>query len=99
MNPLTQDAPATAAVLLLSTGETVTVPLPEGETVATVRAKVVLLDPARPSSRTLQHDALLAINTRLVTETKITVDGLFVDWLFHGVKGRTSLAAHAKEER
>lgn len=98
MNPLTQDAPALAVALLLSTGETVTVALPAGETVGTVRARVVLLGPDRPSSRTVQHDALLEVNTRLVGDKSLRVDGLFVDWNLHGYAGRTSLTAHRKEE-
>lgn len=98
MNPLTQTAPAKAVALLLSNGETVTVKLPEGDTVASVRAKVVLLGPDRPSSRTVQHDALLPINTRLVEDATLGVDGLFVDWELAGYRGRTSLTAHAKEE-
>ena len=98
MNPNTQGATAVAAVLLLSSGETVTVRLPPGETLASIRSRVVLLGPDRPSSRTIQHDALLAVNSRLVADPCLRVDSLFVDWTMGDFKGRTSLGAHVKEE-
>jgi hypothetical protein len=85
--------------MMLSTGESLTVPLPPGDTVASIRSKLVLLGPDRPGSRTIQHDAMLQVNTRLVNEPKTTVDALFVDWAMNGFRGRISLGAHAKEER
>jgi hypothetical protein len=98
MNPGTLEAKALAVCLILSTGESVTVRLPAGETVASVRQKLVLLGPDRPTSRTVQHPALLEINKRLVGDPTLTVEGLFLDFEINGWKCRMSLTAHRKEE-
>ena len=98
MNPLTSDGRALAVCLVLSTGESVTVSLPPGDTVVSLRAKVVLLGPDRPTSRTVQHPALLTINRRLVKDPRLTVEGLFLDYEINGWRSRCRLTAHRKEE-
>ena len=99
MNPLTSDGKAISVCVLLSTGESVVVPLPEGETVGSVRSKVVRVGPDRPTSRTVQHPAMIDLNRRLLSDSSLRVEGLFLDYEINGWRARASLTAHKKEER
>jgi hypothetical protein len=89
---------AVMIVMLLSTGQVVRV-LVEGETVGSLRARIVLLCPDRASSRTVQHVSLRAVNRMLMSSPSVSIEGVWVDYVLPtGRRGRASLTAHKRIE-